>query len=217
MATITTHEFIIPTDGARLQGDLCVPAGARAVVIFAHGSGSSRLSPRNREVAMFLQKHSFATLLFDLLTPQEDRYYRNRFAIDLLKDRLVIVTRRLKLFPDLNDLPMAYFGASTGAAAALKAAAELPGIFAVVSRGGRPDLAMHDLHEVKAPTLLVVGGADQQVLTLNRLAYRELRCQKKLEIVPDASHLFDEPGALDKVAQLAAGWFTSHLPVKVIK
>ncbi|MDO3644368.1 dienelactone hydrolase family protein [Mucilaginibacter sp. L3T2-6] len=207
------NKVTIPVDGIHLAGDLMVPHEARAVVVFAHGSGSSRLSPRNQQVARQLQENNFATLLFDLLTPEEDKYYRNRFAINLLTERLVAATRWLEGLPAVKHLRIAYFGASTGAAAALKAAAELPEIFAVVSRGGRADLAMPDLSGVKAPTLLIVGGNDTSVEQLNRAALRELGGVKKLEIVPGASHLFEEPGKLTTVAALATEWFKSYLPV----
>lgn len=207
------NKVTIPVDGIHLAGDLMVPHEARAVVVFAHGSGSSRLSPRNQEVARHLQENNFATLLFDLLTPEEDKYYRNRFAINLLTERLVAATRWLEGLPAVKHLRIAYFGASTGAAAALKAAAELPEIFAVVSRGGRADLAMPDLSGVKAPTLLIVGGNDTSVEQLNRAALRELGGVKRLEIVPGASHLFEEPGKLTTVAALATEWFKSYLPV----
>ncbi len=207
------NKVTIPVDGIHLAGDLMVPHEARAVVVFAHGSGSSRLSPRNQQVARQLQENNFATLLFDLLTPEEDKYYRNRFAINLLTERLVAATRWLEGLPAVKHLRIAYFGASTGAAAALKAAAELPEIFAVVSRGGRADLAMPDLSGVKAPTLLIVGGNDTSVEQLNRAALRELGGVKRLEIVPGASHLFEEPEKLTTVAALATEWFKSYLPV----
>ncbi|MGN6395608.1 MAG: dienelactone hydrolase family protein [Mucilaginibacter sp.] len=213
MDTSFHNKVTIPVDGIHLAGDLMVPHEARAVVVFAHGSGSSRLSPRNQQVARQLQENNFATLLFDLLTPEEDKYYRNRFAINLLTERLVAATRWLEGLPAVKHLRIAYFGASTGAAAALKAAAELPEIFAVVSRGGRADLAMPDLSGVKAPTLLIVGGNDTSVEQLNRAALRELGGVKKLEIVPGASHLFEEPGKLTIVAALATEWFKSYLPV----
>lgn len=203
----------IPVDGVWLPAELVLPAAARGIIIFAHGSGSSRLSPRNREVARSLQENHFGTLLFDLLTVAEDEYDRNRFAIDLLKERLISATRWLEQFPPAKNTPIAFFGASTGAAAALKAAAVLTRIFAVVSRGGGPDLALHDLSLVKAPTLLIVGGNDEQVLALNQIAYNKLRCSKKLEIIADAGHLFEEPGALAKVSELAANWFKCYSPV----
>lgn len=205
------HDTVhIPVDGIYLAGELTIPTGSQTIIVFAHGAGSSRLSPRNREVARTLQGNGFATLLFDLLTEPEDLYYYNRFAIDLLTERLVAATRWLIRFPPAKDAGIAYFGGSTGAAAALMAAADLTEVQAVVSRGGRPDLAMRDLPKVKAPTLLIVGGADQQVLQLNQTALEELRCQKRLEIVPGATHLFEEPGALDAVSRLAVAWFKAH-------
>lgn len=207
------NQISIPVDGIRLPGELTIPENARALIIFSHGSGSSRLSPRNREVARHLQHNQFGTLLFDLLTPIEDQYFRNRFAIDLLKDRLIAATRWVMRVPEVGSCAIGYFGASTGAASALKAAAELPEIFAVVSRGGRPDLAMRELHQVRAATLLIVGGLDEQVLKLNHSAFGQLHCQKKLEIVPDAGHLFEEPGKLAVVAGLATAWFEKYVPV----
>jgi len=152
-------------------------------------------------------------LLFDLLTPEEDQQYRNRFAIERLEERLMAATRWLTRVPEVRDLPVAYFGASTGAAAALKAAAHLRDVFAVVSRGGRPDLAIQELPLVQAATLLIVGGEDETVLELNRAAYEELKCQKKIEIIPGAGHLFEEAGELEAVARLASAWFQKNMPV----
>ena len=206
------NEVSIPVDGVKLKGELFIPKNARAVIIFSHGSGSSRFSKRNQQVAAYLQEHGFGTLLFDLLTPEEDQNYYNRFAIDLLKERLEAATLWLKRAPAARELSLGYFGASTGAASALKAAAKLKEIFAVVSRGGRSDLAMEDLPVVEAPTLVIVGSLDPQVLELNREAYDELQCEKHLEIVEGASHLFEEPGKLEKVGQLAAEWFKDHIP-----
>jgi len=206
------NEVVISIDGLRLMGNLLVPDGAKAIIIFSHGSGSSRFSKRNQEVAKQLQQHRFGTLLLDLLTPDEDKDYQNRFDIELLKERLIAVTEWLKRLPATKGTIIGYFGASTGAASALKAAANLPDIFAVVSRGGRPDLAMEDLPQVTAPTLLIVGSLDQQVLKLNQEAYQKLQCEKHLEIVGGASHLFEEPGKLEKVGELALGWFTDHIP-----
>jgi pimeloyl-ACP methyl ester carboxylesterase len=194
-----------------LEGTLAVPAGARASVIFAHGSGSSRLSPRNRQVAAALNEAGLATLLFDLLTPAEAADRANVFDIPLLAERLEAGIDFLRTQPGTRQLPVCLFGASTGAAAALVAAALRPGeIAAVVSRGGRPDLAGERLPLVETPTLLIVGGADPQVLALNREAQRKLGGTSALEIVPGATHLFEEPGALEKVAQLAADWFVAH-------
>jgi putative phosphoribosyl transferase len=199
-----------------LDGDLRIPAGVRAVVLFAHGSGSSRRSFRNRHVAQLLNAASLATLLIDLLTPNEEaidlRTGHLRFDIGLLAERLVGATDWLAQYPDTQDLPLGYFGASTGAAAALVAAAERPDrVGAVVSRGGRPDLAGPALGRVRAPTLLIVGGNDPQVLGLNRSALAQLRCENQLVIVPGATHLFGEPGALNEVARLARSWFERHL------
>ena len=200
--------------GVVLSGDLTVPWGAygRGVVAFAHGSGSSRLSPRNRHVAQALNEAGFATLLLDLLTPREEVDRANVFDIPLLAQRLVAATHWLRRQPETAQLALGYFGASTGSAAALLAAAELrTGVCAVVSRGGRPDLAQEGLAEVVAPVLLIVGGADEAVLELNREAQRRLRCESELVVVPGATHLFEEPGALDRVAWHAINWFTRHL------
>ena len=197
----------------RLEGMLELPENAQGIVLFAHGSGSSRLSPRNNYVARELRAAGHGTLLLDLLTREEDQTYETRFDIDLLTRRLADATRWLKEHPEAKRLPLGLFGASTGAAAALRVAADLPGkVAAVVSRGGRPDLAGNEnLAQVLAPTLLIVGGADFQVIELNEKAYRELRCGKEREIVPGATRLFEEPGALENVAALAARWFTRHL------
>lgn len=198
--------------GLRLNGDLRLPEDAGGLVIFAHGSGSSRLSPRNREVAGSLNRAGLATLLFDLLTDEEAADRARVFDIELLAERLAAVTRWAAAEPGLSDLPLGYFGASTGAAAALRAAARLGGeIGAVVSRGGRPDLAGASLDEVVSPTLLIVGGADWQVLELNEEAARLLRCEREVAVVPGATHLFEEPGALERVAALARDWFLRHL------
>ena len=195
-----------------LQGDLCLPSTPRGLVIFAHGSGSSRLSPRNIVVARALNEHGFATLLFDLLTRQEESDRNNVFDIDLLSERLIGAIDWIKAQPVTNALPLGLFGASTGAAAALVAASRRPrAVGAVVSRGGRPDLAQPWLARVRAPTLLIVGGADMPVLDWNRAAHRELRCEKELVVVPGATHLFEEPGALEEVARHAARWFARHL------
>jgi dienelactone hydrolase len=199
-----------------LEGNLSVPEGARGVVLFAHGSGSSRLSPRNRYVAQLLNTAKLATLLVDLLTPDEEaidsRSAHLRFDIGLLAERLVGATDWLTQYPDTRHLRSGYFGASTGAGAALVAAAERPDVVgAVVSRGGRPDLAGPALAHVRAPTLLIVGENDIPVIELNRQALAQLRCEKRLVIVPRATHLFEEPGALDEVARLARAWFEHHL------
>ena len=204
------RQVAIPPVG--LAGDLTVPKNPKGIVLFAHGSGSSRLSPRNRFVADKLNSHGFATLLFDLLTPQEGTDRRNIFDIPLLADRVVEATIWITSEPDLEDLPLGLFGASTGAAAALVAAAELRGrVAAVVSRGGRPDMGQAFLPQVKAPTLLIVGSRDTDVIRLNEAALAELRCPKKLQIVPGAGHLFEEPGTLDAVIDHAAKWFKTHL------
>lgn len=199
-----------------LEGDLCVPAEARGVVLFAHGSGSSRLSPRNRYVAQRLNRSGLGTLLLDLLTPSEElidlQTKQLRFDILLLARRLVGATDWLLDRPDVRHLRLGYFGASTGAAAALVAAAERPqAVGAVVSRGGRPDLAGPALARVRAPTLLLVGGNDQAVIELNQQASELLRCDQRLVVVPGATHLFEEPGALDQVARLASEWFVRYL------
>ena len=206
----------VPIAGAALDGDLVVPDNPRGIVLFAHGSGSSRHSPRNRYVAQVLQQAGLATLLMDLLTPDEEaidvRTAALRFDIDLLAHRLIQATDWLIEQPQTGDLPIGYFGASTGAAAALVAAAERPNaVTAIVSRGGRPDLAGAALRRVTAATLLIVGGHDPLVLQLNRKAFAELAGEKKLEIIPGATHLFEEPGALESVAQLARDWFVQHL------
>ncbi len=195
------------------EGLLGMPAADRplGVVLFAHGSGSSRLSPRNTFVAEALQQAGFATLLFDLLTEREAVNRANVFDIPLLADRLDQATTSLASVADARDLPIGYFGASTGAAAALVAAAARTDVRAIVSRGGRPDMAEEALEGVTAPTLLIVGGRDPEVLALNRAAYRRLRCERRLEVVPGATHLFEEPGTLEAVVALARDWFLRHL------
>src|SRR5256712_11019373 len=203
----------VTADNIKLEGNLIIPENPAGVVLFAHGSGSSRHSPRNQFVAQVLHETGFATLLIDLLAMQEeeqDRYTgRFRFDIDLLSRRVVGATDWLTANPTTANLSIGYFGASTGAAAALVAAAERPvAVGAVVSRGGRPDLASSSLPAVQAPTLLLVGSKDTQVIELNRRAFSLLRCEKQLEIIAGASHLFEEPGTLEKVAQLASQWFT---------
>ena len=207
----------IPIDSITLEGNLIIPEGAKGIVIFAHGSGSSRHSPRNQYVAQALQKDGLATLLFDLLTVEEEKVdmltRHLRFDIDLLANRLVNVTNWLLSNPATKDLNIGYFGASTGAAAALIAAKEHAGtIKAVVSRGGRPDLAESALIYVEAPTLLIVGGKDTQIIDLNRWALdRMIMLDKELKIVPSATHLFEEPGTLEEVARLAGEWFKRYL------
>ena len=206
-----THSVSIPSDSVRLEGELIIPPNAVGIVLFAHGSGSSRLSPRNQFVAEALRKAGVGTLLFDLLTEDEAADRENVFDIDFLAHRLSDATRWLKARRETRDYPLGYFGASTGAAAALVAAAQDRAISAIVSRGGRPDLAIRQLAEVTAPTLLIVGGNDYGVIELNEKAYRVLRCEKSLKIVPGATHLFEEPGALEQVAELAGDWFNRHL------
>lgn len=202
----------IPLKDITLEGDLTLPKDAVGIIIFAHGSGSSRHSPRNKMVADELSKAGHATLLFDLLTEEEDADPEKRFDIPFLADRLVRVTHFIEKHDETKGMKIGFFGASTGAAAALEAAAEMKqGISAVVSRGGRPDLAGGDLPRVTAPTLLIVGGNDTVVIELNDQAYRELGCEKKMEIIEGASHLFEEPGCLMQVAHLAEKWFTKFL------
>ncbi|MFL5734592.1 MAG: dienelactone hydrolase family protein [Chloroflexia bacterium] len=209
-------ELAIPAGGAPLEGNLAVPHGARGIVLFAHGSGSSRHSPRNRYVAEVLRESGLGTLLVDLLTPEEERAEARtghlRFDIGLLAERLGEITDWLKQRPETAQLPLGYFGASTGAGAALVAAAQRPEVVkAVVSRGGRPDLAREALRQVRAPTLLIVGGNDIPVIALNQQALVEIPGEKRLVIVPGATHLFEEPGALDEVAVLASEWFVRYL------
>jgi pimeloyl-ACP methyl ester carboxylesterase len=202
----------IPAGQVDLHGTLDLPGGCWRVVVFAHGSGSSRFSPRNRFVAEELSERRIGTLLLDLLTPEEDLNYRTRFDINLLATRLAYVTEWLNTRPDLKTASVGLFGASTGAAAALETAAEAgQRIRAVVSRGGRPDLAEGYLHLVRCPTLLIVGGRDQDVLKLNQDAFRKLTCEKQLAVVPGATHLFEEPGKLEEVARLAWSWFERYL------
>lgn len=202
--------------GVMLQGDLVIPANVKGIVVFAHGSGSSRLSSRNRRVAARLQRGGFATMLFDLLTADEELLDAStgqfRFDVSMLGERLVKVTDWLESQPGTRALRVGYFGASTGAAAAIIAAANRPEVCAVVSRGGRPDLAGPFLGRVKAPTLLIVGGADTDVIGMNQSALRQLAsAPTKLEIVPGATHLFEEPGTLERVAELAMDWFDKYL------
>ncbi|WP_242093874.1 dienelactone hydrolase family protein [Aestuariivivens sediminicola] len=213
MKTLSTYERIgIPVDDVLLRGRLRVAENPKGVVIFSHGSGSGRLSSRNNYVAEYLQMNGFASLLFDLLTENEDRHYENRFDIPLLSHRLVKTTQWVFKHKPLADLPIGYFGASTGAASALFAASRLKDrISALVSRGGRPDLAMSVLDSIEVPTLLIVGGDDHPVITLNHQAFEELAGIKKLEIIEGATHLFGEPGKLEKVAELATLWFNDYL------
>lgn len=210
----------IPIERITLEGNLSIPKNAKGLVLFAHGSGSGRFSPRNQFVANYLIENQLATLLIDLLTMEEEKIddltRELRFDIQLLADRLIGVTDWLLQNPQTQSLSVNYFGSSTGAAAALIAAAAKGKIISsVVSRGGRPDLAMPDLRNVKSPTLLIVGGDDTIVIDLNKQAYAQLTCEKKVEIVPHATHLFEEPGTLDQVAKLACKWFLDHSSLKV--
>jgi len=218
--TLSTEERPVRVDAGRvtLEGDLSVPPHARAVVLFAHGSGSSRFSSRNKRVAAFFNDSAFATLLIDLLTPNEDEIDAHtreyRFDIGRLAERLIGAVEWLAREPATAKLPVALFGASTGGGAALVAAAEIPDrVAAVVSRGGRPDLAGPALARVRAPTLLIVGGDDEAVIELNRAALAQLTAPARLEVVPGATHLFEEPGALDEVARHAAAWIESYAAV----
>jgi pimeloyl-ACP methyl ester carboxylesterase len=209
-------EVQIPAGPAILDGNLTIPEIATALVLFVHGSGSSRHSPRNQYVARTLNNAGLATLLFDLLTPEEElidaRTAEHRFNIALLAERLVYATKLATEQKQKRELRIGYFGSSTGGGAALVAAAKLPDtVGAVVSRGGRPDLAGEALAKVRAPTLLIVGGEDDVVIELNERARSQMRCEVKLEIVPGATHLFQEPGALEQVAQLASDWFVAHI------
>jgi len=204
-----------------LEGDLCIPPDANGVVVFAHGSGSSRRSPRNRYVGQIIRQVGLATLLFDLLTADEEtidvQTGRYRFDIRLLANRLIGATAWLKQNPETQNMNIGYFGASTGAAAALLAAAEHPEeVAAIVSRGGRPDLARPALPYVKAATLLIVGGRDLPVIAMNRDALNELRTEKKLVIIPNATHLFEEPGAIEEVARFASNWFVNYLTRRAV-
>ena len=216
---IVQREVKVPVDNVELDGELILPPGASGVVLFAHGSGSSRHSPRNRFVAGVIRRSGLGTLLFDLLTPEEesvDAYTRHlRFDIELLARRLVAAAKWLETRRETRDLKIGFFGASTGGAAALVAAAELGGaVGAVVSRGGRPDLAGAALPRVRSPVLLIIGGLDSEVIKLNQQAYELLRCEKEMKVVPGATHLFEEPGTLETVADLAAEWFRDHLKMR---
>ncbi|TWF34835.1 dienelactone hydrolase [Chitinophaga polysaccharea] len=205
----------IPAGQVMLDGELTIPAGATAIVIFSHGSGSSRFSPRNQSVALALQQHGFGTLLFDLLTKVEETgSYYTRFNISLLTSRLVNTTKWLSAFQPVNHSTIGYFGASTGAAAALEAASELPYVQAVVSRGGRPDLAATALPVITTPTLLIVGSLDPEVLALNQHALTQLKGPKKLLVIPGAGHLFEEGDTLRQVGIAAIEWFDQYLHLK---
>lgn len=218
-ALVLEREIRIPIDSATLAATLAIPPGATGLVLFAHGSGSSRHSVRNRHVARLLNAADLATLLADLLTMEEEEIDREtaefRFDVELLAERVVAITDWLRHHPEAHGLSLGYFGASTGAAAALIAAAERPArVRAVVSRGGRPDLAGPALARVVAPTLLIVGSADTAVLALNESAFEQLQTEKRLAVVPGATHLFEEPGALDEVARLAREWFERYLVLR---
>ena len=205
-------DFDIPLSSVTLKGDLVIPDNPKGIVIFSHGSGSSRFSSRNRMVAELIQKENIGTFLFDLLTQEEDELYENRFDIDLLSDRLIETTQWLMDYKSTKNLPIGYFGASTGAASALRAAAYFKTkIKAVVSRGGRPDLAITELPQVTAPTLLIVGGLDVPVIGMNKMAFDELESVKEMKIIPGATHLFEEPGKLLEIAELAIVWYKRHL------
>ncbi|HSB47839.1 MAG TPA: dienelactone hydrolase family protein [Candidatus Bilamarchaeum sp.] len=205
----------IPAGSMMLEGMLSVPRRAKGIVIFSHGSGSSRKSPRNNYVARELRRNNIGTLLFDLLSEEEDYVYENRFNVGLLTERLLKATDYLHSLPECAGKKIGYFGSSTGSASALVAAAKLgKKISAVVSRGGRPDLAMMSLGMVKCPTLLIVGGNDDVVIELNQQAYLHLKCKKEMALVPNATHLFEEPGSLEDVAKLASKWFKKYLAGK---
>lgn len=207
-------EVGITVNEITLKGELSIPLQANSIIIFSHGSGSSRFSRRNQNVAKHLHQKNFGTLLFDLLTEEEDKIYSNRFNIGLLSERLIGATGWLEKYPAGRDCRIGYFGASTGAASALQAAAHLLQVGAVISRGGRPDLTpINDLNRVKAPTLLIVGGLDYDVLLLNKEAYLHLKCEKKLEVVEGATHLFEEPGKMEIVSELAGNWFEKYLSI----
>jgi len=210
MKTGFHKEVDIPAGKVILKGELIIPIESNAIIVFSHGSGSSRFSKRNQQVAGYLREKNFGTLLFDLLTEEEDQFYNNRFNIDLLSKRLVSTTEWLEKYEAARGKVIGFFGASTGAASALQAAAELSKIGAVVSRGGRPDLAQ-DLQNVKVPTLLIVGGLDTEVILLNQDTFQKLHCIKELTIVAGASHLFEEEGKMDQVSKLAAAWFEKYL------
>lgn len=216
MLPLNSHEVQIPLEKDALEGHLSIPENPQGLVLFVHGSGSSRLSPRNQFVAQILNQAGMATLLFDLLTREEEKIdnltAQFRFDIELLTDRLIQATEWVNNNQNIRSLKRGYFGASTGAAAALLAAAERPKIVsAIVSRGGRPDLALSGLEKVKAPTLLIVGGRDFSVIEMNEVAFEKLICEKKMEIVSGATHLFEEEGKLEQVAELAKNWFNHYL------
>jgi len=209
------EDINIPLSSVTLKGELVIPENAFGIVVFSHGSGSSRFSPRNKMVGELMQQHGMGTLLFDLLTEEEDRVYENRFDIDMLVGRLIQATEWLMQYKVTKNLPVAYFGASTGAASALRAAAYFgENIKAVVSRGGRPDLALNALPMVAAPTLLIVGQMDVPVIKMNKLAFDQLHCIKEMKIIPGATHLFEEPGKLIEIADIAIDWYKKYLVKK---
>lgn len=209
------QQLKIKIGNVTLEGQLVCPEKTSGLVLFSHGSGSSRFSPRNNFVAQQLQRKGLSTFLFDLLTKEEDDVYHNRFNIQLLAQRLADVTRHLLKIPAVKNLPIGYFGASTGAASAIVAASILPThVKAIVSRGGRPDLGQHSLELIQSPILLIVGALDQQVIALNRQAMEKIHTTKVLKIVEGATHLFEEPGTLEEVAQLSGDWFIKYLTVK---
>ena len=215
MAKMREKEVLIPAGNLKLAGIFSLPPKPAGVIVFAHGSGSGHLSPRNAFVAGVLQEAGFATLLFDLLDVSEELDRRKVFDISLLAERFLTGVRWMQTESGMQGLKLGYFGASTGAAAALEAAAKEPkGVAAIVSRGGRPDLALDYLDKVKAPTLLIVGGNDRPVIAMNREAFENLKCKKEMVIIPRATHLFEEAGALDEVARLAANWFLKHMGPK---
>lgn len=212
MNEMNNTDISIPIDGIELKGILTIPENAKGFIIFAHGSGSSRLSSRNRSVAEYLNTNGFATLLFDLLTEEEDLVRESRFNIDLLSERLVKVAKWTETEGSTKNLTnIGLFGSSTGAAAAINAATELENIKAVVSRGGRPDLAQDALPKIQSPTLLIVGGNDYGVIELNQEALSLMNCPKELTLVPEATHLFEEDGALEEVSRIATEWFEQYL------
>ncbi|MBV2169436.1 MAG: dienelactone hydrolase family protein [Bdellovibrio sp.] len=212
------QEVVISYKGLHLNGIMSLPKGAQGIIIFAHGSGSSRWSTRNNFVARELRKAGLGTLLMDLLTPEEENDRAQVFNIDSLAQRLIFAKNWVAEQAPTRSMKVGYFGASTGAGAALVAAAQEPqNIFAVVSRGGRTDLADRALARVQAPTLLIIGGDDDVVIDLNRQAYAQLHCKKKIEIIPGATHLFEEPGTLEQVAVLASQWFTDHIATQQVQ
>ena len=209
---IISSSFPVYVDGKKLEGDLVIPEGATQLVLFSHGSGSSRHSKRNKYVAEQLQNKNIATYLIDLLSVQEDVFIANRFNINLLTDRLSEIVEALKLKEETKELNFGIFGASTGAASAIRVAEKYPQfIHAVVSRGGRTDLAIDGARKLKIPTLMIVGELDHDVLFLNQRVFEQMNCVRRLEIIPDAGHLFEEPGTLEEVAFLASNWFEKYL------